>query len=453
MPNDVDSFIPEMWAFESLMILEDHIMAAGLCYRDFEAEVASFGDTVNTRSIGTFQTKRKATTDDVTTQDATSTNVPVKLDQLAHVSFLIHDADQSKSFKDLVQQYLKPAVIAQTKFLDQLVLSQYAQFLTYMVPGAGTGSSSNLKDRMLDSRNIMNINQAPENIRNFIMTPNAETLALKVDFFTQAQITNDGGVAVREAALGRKLGFNNYMSQNACSVPSTAYDLGKNGAINNGAGYPVGTTVLTVDGITGAVGTNNFMNIGGDIHRIAAHSETSGATTSITLAAPGLRTAVVDNATFFTIDPGAVNLAAGYATGWSKDIVFDGTTNAPAVGQMVSFGTTAGAPVYTIIQATATTFLLDRPLEAALADNDVINFGPAGDFNLAFHREAIALVVRPLQLTPNSMGARSAVVSSDSASMRVTMTYDGKAQAIRVTLDMLCGVKVLNNKLGVVVCT
>src|SRR5215472_5662776 len=68
--------------------------------------------------------------------------------------------------------------------------------------------------------------------------------------------------------------------------------------INNPSNYPAGATVLTVDGITGAVGTGDVMTITGDnsLHQITGHTETAGNTTSITIS-PGLLSAYVSSST------------------------------------------------------------------------------------------------------------------------------------------------------------
>jgi hypothetical protein len=68
------------------------------------------------------------------------------------------------------------------------------------------------------------------------------------------------------------------------------------GAVNLMAGYAVGTTVMAVDGFTGAVVTGDYFTVGGRQQRyqITAHTETLGATTQITFT-PGLVTAAVDN--------------------------------------------------------------------------------------------------------------------------------------------------------------
>ena len=146
-----------------------------------------------------------------------------------------------------------------------------------------------------------------------------------------------------------------------------------------------------------------------------------------------------------------------YASGWSKRILLDGYAAGlePVVGQTISFGTSTGSDrhTYTIIEVTAvdTTsgyVLLDRPLSASLANNDLAFPGPAGSLNLAFHRDAMTLVSRPLALPDSSLGVRTAVGAYNDVAMRVAMQYDISSQGTIVTLDLLCGVKVLDTNLG-----
>lgn len=444
--NSIDPLIPEIWAQESLAILEENMVMGNLVYRDFSKEVANFGDTVNTRRPGEFEAIRKWHPDNVTIQDVSSTNVPVKLNQHIHVSFLIKDGEESLAFKDLVQTYMAPAMLANARFLDLVLLGQYYGFMMNSAGKKGN-YASNVKDYILDTRQVMNDNKAYMGNRNFVLTSATETDTLKPEWFTSADKVGDNGTALRNASLGQKLGFNFFMSQNAPSVLGTFTTTA--GAVNNAAGYDKGTTVLTVDGITGAWANGNFISIDGLPYQISAHSETTGNTTSITLTY-GLRRAVVDNAVITRYSPGAVNNGAGYAAEWYKSITYDGFALAkPKVGQMVSFGTST--TVYTIVATNgSTTITLDRPLEAAIADDDAINVGPTGEYNLAFHRNAIALVSRPLARPKEGTGARSAVVSYNGLAMRVVITYNGEKQGHLVTLDSLIGVKILDSDLGAV---
>jgi hypothetical protein len=69
---------------------------------------------------------------------------------------------------------------------------------------------------------------------------------------------------------------------------------------------------------------------------------------------------------------------------------------------------------------------------------------------LGFHRDALALVNRPLAVPANSLGVQAAVGMYNDLAMRVAMQYNISSQGTQVTLDMLCGVKTLDENLGVV---
>lgn len=436
--NDNDAFIPEIWAQESLMVLEANMVATNLVHRDFSDQVASFGDVVNTRKPGTFTAKRKGNSDDVTDQDASSTNVAVPLDQHLHTSFVIKDGEESKSFKSLVDEYLKPAAISLAEAADQIVLGQVYQFLGNAVGKLGTTIT---KDTVIAAREKMNANKVPMNGRNFLVSPNMEGALLGIADFVNAEKVGDDGTALREGSIGRKFGFDTYMAQQVPSIVGAGTTV--TGAINLAAGYAVGTTALTVDGFSAAITAGSWCSVDGQPYKIA--STTGGATpTVITIDAPGLRFAVADNAVVVVYTPSLINLAAGYAAGWYKAMVYD-TVTPIKVGQLIS----SAGTLYSAIGGTDTTNLvLDRPLVAAVADDAVLGRGPNGEYGFAFHRNALAFVTRPLALPRQGTGALAAVSSYNGLGLRVTITYDGKAQGHRVTLDMLAGVKPLDTALG-----
>jgi P22 coat protein - gene protein 5 len=452
--NNIDPFIPELWANESLAILEENMVATALVHRDFEPEFAKYGDIVHTRRPGEFVAKRKVPTDDVTVQDATATDVQVPLNQHIHVSFLIRDGEESKSFKDLIETYLAPAMLAQSRILDRVVLGQYPQFMGLnSYGGLGTLSANNGQDRVLGTRNIMNRNKAYMDNRQMILSPNTETTFLNLALFTQAQQVGDDGTALREAWLGRKFGYNMYMAQNMSDVAAT--QTTQVGAINHSGGYTKSTTTILVNTFSSAISTGQWFSVAGDDSPQQVISTVGGATpTSITFA-PGLRAAVANSAAV-TVIQGGTTLNASYAIGWSKDIAWTGGST-PIVGQFVTFTATSGAigltnPAYSIteVDTVGSTILLDRPLDVAVTSGDRINYGPPGSYNLAFHRNAMSLVVRPLAMPRAGTGALSAVVNHNDLSMRATITYHGTKQGHLVTLDMLCGIAILDTNLGAV---
>jgi hypothetical protein len=437
--NDNDAFVPEVWAQESLMILENNMVATNLVHRDFSNQIAQFGDVVNTRKPGSFTAKRKGQDDDVVDQDASATNVAVPLDQHLHTTFVIKDGEESKSMKSLVDEYLRPAAISLAEAADQIVLGQVYKFLPNAVGKLGTAVT---KDTVIAAREKMNALKVPMSGRNLLIGPNMEGQLLGIADFVNAEKVGDDGTALREGSVGRKFGFDTYMAQQVPSIIGAGGTV--TGAVNNAGGYAIGATAITVDGFAAAITNGSWCSIDGQPHRISA--TVGGATpTQITIDSP-LRAAVADNAVIVVYTPSQVNLVAGYVAKWYKGIVYD-TVTPIKTGQLVS---TPDGQIFSAIGGTdGTTVMLDRPTVSSLADNAVLGRGPNGEYGFAFHRNAIAFVTRPLSTPRAGTGALSSVASYNGLGLRVTITYDGKAQGHRVTLDMLAGVKELDPSLGV----
>jgi hypothetical protein len=443
--NSVDAFIPELWAQEGLLQLENNMVMAGLVYRDFETTIANYGDTVNAQRPADFTARRKDVNDDITLQNAVATNVPVLLNHLVHNSFIIRDAERSKSFKDLVSTFIVPAARAMGQYVDAVLCGQVYQYMGNVVGNLGTALT---KNSIVNLRSSANTLKQPTGERRVVLTSASEGDLLKIEDFTRADYVGDAGQALREAFLGRKFGFDFFMDQNtpAIATGNTYTD----GEVNNSGGYAIGTTVLTVDGFAAAIDAGSFVTVEGDDVPRRVVSTVGGATpTEITLDT-GLLRAVADNADIIVYTPGAVNLVAGYAAGWAKAITVDGFTVSPKVGQIVAFGNATTTQRYAIVEASTTSITLDRPLEAAIANNDVVCIGPKGNFNFEFHKNALALVCRPLALPMAGSGARGAVVNYNNLSMRYTLAYDAIKQGHIATFDLLMGVKPLDSNLGII---
>lgn len=454
--NNLDAFVPEIWAMESVAILVENMVAANLVHRDFEDEFANFGDVVNTRKPAEFTAKRKDTNDNVTIQDASATNIPVKLDQHLHTSFLIRDGEETKSFKSLVDEYLRPATISLARVIDQIVLGQVYQFLENQSNSMGSLTSANAVTAITNTGLVMDKNKAPIDGRHKIWTPEAQTLIIQNPTFHQADRVGDDGTALRDASLGRKLNFFHWMAQNMSQIDGVSTP---DTFLINAGNLTKGSTVLTVDaGSAGAQAdadvVGRWVDINGKVYHITGASLTTGAGT-ITLEY-GLVEAIANNdgVNVYTSDANA-QLASTLPVGHSKEVRIDDGSAGEApqiqVGQMVTFANQTAR--YSVIEVTLggtfTDILLDRPLETAVVDNDLVNYGPDGaGYNFAFQRNAVSLVIRPLQNPRQGTGALSGGANMAGVTMRVVITYDGDKQGHLVTLDFLAGIKVLDTLLG-----
>lgn len=454
--NDNSAMIPEVWANMGLAILEENMVAAALVHRDFSNEVANFGDVVNTRRPGQFKIRRKGDNDPVLGQDANTVNVQVPLDQHIYTNFTIKDGEASKSFQDLVDLHLLPAMQNVARAVDRAILGRVHAYLVNAVGGLDALTGANSRDTILDARQKLNENKAFVQGRHMVVSPASETALLKTDLFLRANERGDDGTALEEASLGRLLGFDFWLDQN---VPSTRVVDSDAFTGDTDAGYAVGyagVVDVTVVGVNGTVGM--YATIAGEDqpHYITAFTDAGGDLDNMTLDSP-LTAAVSSGAVVNIYEVVAIENVGGYAAGSNLPMNVDGfsTGKPPQVGQLLAVGVGASRRVYTIIEsevvsATDQSILLDRPLELAVIDAQACFPGPAGSYNFGFHREAIALVNRPLALPATDLGVRAQVGIHNDISMRVSMQYDISQQGTVVTLDMLAGVAVLDTDLGVV---
>lgn len=446
--NDNDAFVPKHWANEGLMILEENMVMALLVHRDFENEVQRFGDVVNTRRPNKFKIARKVDGGTLSYQDADSTNVPVKLDQWFTMPFTIYDGEESMSFKDLVEVYLKPAMIAIASGVDRSVTGQIQRFFNTSANRVGrleNFPSSTSNDVVLDARQVLNDNLAPmDRQRHLLLTSSSETALLKNDIFVKANERGDGGTALEMAKLGTIYGFNTWMGQNVPSLVSGTTI----------AGTVTGSEVIGMAGALnctlGATVVGEFINVAGNDQPTYCTAIT-GATTDFTLNEP-LKYATGGGAvvTAYTSDTVNHPSAGTYAIGWTQEIQMDNIAYWN-IGQLCAFGTGGDRRTYTVIEIDDNYVLLDRPLEVAVADGAAAFPGPQGNMNLAFHREALALITRPLALPRAGTGAVGGVASYNGISMRVTMQYSQSAGGTQVNCDMLAGLAVLDTNLACVV--
>lgn len=446
--NDVDALIPELWANEGLMLLEENMVAGNLVYRNYENVIADVGDVVNAHIPSEFKIKRKGSTDDVIVQDAVATKIPVVLNQHFHSSFLIRDSERSLALKSLIDMYLVPAMNSIARGVDRVVLGTAPEFLGNTYGSLEGLTKSNANDYLLGARTIMNNLKWGYGNRNLVLTPDSEAKILADKDLITADKVGDEGTALREASLGRKYGVNTFMGQNTSYVQKALTDYVE-GAVDNVVGYPAGTTTLTIDGFSAAITDGSYVTIAGSMYPHKVVSTVGGATPTSMVITPGLKGNVLDNAVITVYTPAAIDLAAGYAAGYVKEIHIDGFTNPPQVGQILGIG----SAVYTIIDITVSgseaDVLLSKPLVSSCADNDPVFLGPAGSFNLGFIQSGIALVTRPLALPMTGL-AKSAIAIKNNIAMRTVITYSGEKQGHLVTVDLLCGAKVLDSNRGLV---
>lgn len=87
-------------------------------------------------------------------------------------------------------------------------------------------------------------------------------------------------------------------------------------------------------------------------------------------------------------------------------------------------------------------------LTADVAANVEVTVRAAHTANLAFHKNAFALVTRPIALPKGIADGQKAIVNYDGFGLRVIYDYNSQYKKDVISIDMLCGVKTLNPELA-----
>ena len=436
--NTLDPMIPEWWAQEGLVRLEKALVTSQLCNRDYQNEFQSAGDVVNVHRVGEFNTDKKQPGEEIDIQDASSEADQVKLNLHLYNSFALEDVERQKGFPNLVERFLAPAVYSIARTLDQYVGMESYRFLDTV---GGKINKTVDYDDLVDVNTRMLANKAPDEGRYVVLGPSAKGDLLKTGKLTEYRMTGDGS-PILNGYIGEASGLSLLYSQNVPSVPKSADT--ETEAVD-GAHGP-GATEITVSTLGEPVKKGQWLLIAGDNTPQQCTEDTASPSTTLKIT-PGLRYDVEDGAEITVFSAGGVDYASGYAVGYDGPIKYDTFTQAPHVGQGVTFGDSTHVYGVWKVDTSENEIYLSQPLAEAVSDDDEINPLPWGTYNIAMRSPAITLVNRPMDIP---MGANGAYAQYNDLSLRVLISYDHKRMRNIVTVDSLFGLKTLDTAQGAV---
>lgn len=218
--SSVDAAIPEFWSATALGALKANTVMAQLVNRDFDNEVATAGDIVNVTSRGALSVNDKAADTVVTLQTPSNTKTAITLNKHKEVSFLIEDVASAKAITDALN-YVEDAAIVIGEQIDADLLALYTS------AGSTVGAAADDMDvpAVVNARKGLNDLKCPQRGRVFVVSSAAEASLLNKTQFTSSDFGGDvSRVAVIEANLGRKYGFDFFMDQQIVSTVSPTAD-------------------------------------------------------------------------------------------------------------------------------------------------------------------------------------------------------------------------------------
>jgi hypothetical protein len=203
---------PTVISRTGLATLYNTIVLAALVWRDFDADfTAKQGNTVDVRKPAVFEAEEFDRATGTQAQAIEEEEVPVKLDTIANVTVAVTDEEMTLAIEDFQVQVLNGMMEA----IAQKVDGDLADELTEAARGSGQLATmgedpANTAYRL--ARQILSRRKFPKGDRNAALSPEGVSAVLGDKLLVAA---NESGTtdALREAALGRIYGINNYETQ------------------------------------------------------------------------------------------------------------------------------------------------------------------------------------------------------------------------------------------------
>lgn len=399
MANEI--LTPSIIAKEALVLLENQMGMSKRVHRDYQNEFVKIGDTITIRKPVRFTTRSGAT---YSAQDVQEGSTTVVMNQQIGVDFEFVTSDLTLKIDQFSERYLKPAMSTMAHTVEGAITGLYDQVWNVVgTPGTTPNSFAafSAAPQRLDNMAV------PQDKRYGVLDPNASwaILSTQTGLYMQAKAME----AYEDGEIGTIGNVNLMMSQNV-----------KTHTVGTKAGTPLvnGASQTSTYTDTRATNTQNLI--------------TDGWTAS---------SAVLKKGDVFTIaNVFAVNPATRQVTNILQQFVVNANVSADGSGNCT----------ISISPAIITSGPFQN-VNAAPADNaalTVVGTASTGyPQNLVYHKNAFALVTRPLEIPQGA--SWSARESYNGLSMRIISDYDVSTDKQKTRLDMLFGVKAIYPDLAV----
>jgi hypothetical protein len=357
-------------AMRALPVLSENLVMPALANVDYSGTFASKGDTIQVKRPAVFIADEFGST--INLQDINPFPVLVKMDKIADVSVEVTAAQLALNIEDFNSEVLEPAVVSLAEKINQDGLGLY-QYVPNFVGAAGT--TPDAVEDFANAAKKLNDAKAPT-MNRFGVWDTASTAKFQVLDAIVGADKSGTTLALREGAIGKIFGMNNYMSQAIKTHTAGGYTA-------------LADVTVTADDANNAV----------------------------------------DTVTGFTYSSFVLTSAAGTATTKLEkgDLITVGTNQYTVIEQTAAaISGVVTAKVFPKITADLSAVAVTFPDVTARAHVA----------NLAFNKNAFGFVTRPLE---PAAGADNSTQSFGGLTIRVVIQYDINTKKTIMSIDTLYG--------------
>lgn len=209
--TQVNDSIPTIIAAQALGYLKANTVLARLVNRNYEDEVAKYGQTVNIPRTGSLSVNDKAEGAVVTLQQPADDKYTVTLNKHKEVSFLLEDFAAMLARPDYLAAYMGDGMKVLAEQIDSDIAALYSglsQTIAALTANGGLKESD-----FREARRLLNSAKAPLSDRVAVLHEDAEKEFWGIEKFVNADYRASVGGALSGAYGGRAFGFDVFMDQ------------------------------------------------------------------------------------------------------------------------------------------------------------------------------------------------------------------------------------------------
>jgi len=402
---------PTIIAKEALMHLENNLVMGNLVHRQYKNEFQKVGGTITIRKPVKFrvQKTRIRTTGGALTERSITLTVATQ----AHVTWEFYSVDLTLTIEKYAERYIRPAAAALANAVDADLTDLYKNVYNSVWESTGFITPESFI-ALGKAAQLMDEEAVPPDDRVMVLNPAANwSLA---NAMKNMYVTDVSKPALKKGFLAKIANMEIYMDQNIKTHNTGNYFL-----TGSAHALVLHSTAGTVPSSTGCEATSVGMG-GFEV----SHSELFYIGDVFTIA--GVY---------------AVNPMSGESTGQLRQFV---VTAVPSTSESTTAADSGLVHFDPPIIHTGPYKTVDTVPALSAAVTVVGTQGEPYPQNLAFHKNAFALVTVPLEMPAGVWGARE---THNGLSIRVLKDYDIEKDSEIIRMDILYGVKTLYPELAV----
>jgi len=206
----ITTFIPKVWSALLNENLRQNLVFGKLCNRNWEGEIAQFGDTIHIHNLADITVKAYTPNTDIDEPEQLSgESTTLTIDHGVYYNFYINDVDKAQTNADLMTAAMRGAAYKIAEDHEGYIISK-------IIEGAGMNMSGavptgGIYELMVMIKMAMDEKNVPRSGRALVVPPAVEAELL----LDQRFITGNGAMSdarLMDGAVARAAGFDIYLS-------------------------------------------------------------------------------------------------------------------------------------------------------------------------------------------------------------------------------------------------